>query len=136
MEKIDEFKVILLGIIYDPKSKKILIGKREKDPYIPKLDWVFPGGRLNQKENVEVALKERIKEKTGLEVENLGNVFTRVYPEKKDFLAIYFLCEKIKGKEKPSGKFKELKWVSPEEIEDYFSISFHPHVKEYILNLK
>ena len=132
----NDFKVILLGIVYDPKRKKILIGRRKNDPYISKLSWVFPGGRLNYKEDIETALKARIKEKTGLKIENLGSVFSKAYPEKKDFISIYFLCEAVSGKEKPIGGFSELKWVNPEEVEKYFTTSFHPHLKEYILNLK
>lgn len=136
MKKLDDFNVILLGIIFDPKTKKILIGKRRKDAYLAKLSWSFPGGRLNHREDVEKALKERIKEKTGLRIENLGSVFSKVYPEKKEFLSIYFLCEVISGKEKTGKDFLELKWVRPEEIEKHFTTSFHPHLKEYILNLK
>lgn len=136
MKKLDDFNVILLGIIFNTKTKKILIGKRNKDIYLSKLSWSFPGGRLNHGEDVEKALKERIKEKTGLRIENLGSVFSKVYPEKKEFLSIYFLCEVISGKEKTGKDFLELKWVRPEEIEKHFTTSFHPHLKEYILNLK
>ncbi len=136
MKEMNDFKVIVLGIIYDPKRKKILLGRRENDPYISKLSWVFPGGRLNYKEDIEAALKTRIKEKTGLKVESLGSIFSKSYPEKKDFISIYFLCEVLKGKEKPLGGFSELKWVSPEHVQKHFTTSFHPHLKEYILNLK
>ena len=136
MEKLDDFNVILLGIVFDPKRKKILIGRRENDPYLKKLGWVFPGGRLNKGEDVEGALKRRIKETTGLKVENLGSVFSKTYPEKKEFFSVYFLCEVVGGKEKASGKITELKWVRPEEIEKHFTTSFHPHLKEYIMNLK
>ena len=137
MEKEDEdFKVILLGIIFDPKTKKILIGKRENDPHIPNLSWCFPGGELNYNEMLDESLKRKIKEKTALDVENLGAVFAKVYPEKKEFLAIYYLCEVVGGKEKTAGDFKELKWVSPEELEKHFTTSFHPKLKEYIINLK
>ena len=136
MKELDDFKVILLGIIYDPKKKKILIGKREHDPYLKKLGWVFPGGRLNHNEDVEGALKKRIKETTNLKVANLGSVFSKTYPEKKDMLSVYFLCESLGGKEGATGKLTELKWVSPEDIEKHFTTSFHPHLKEYILNLK
>ena len=136
MKELNDFKVIVLGIIYNPRTKKILIGRREKDKYIPKLSWAFPGGRLNNKEDVEKAVKKRIKEKTNLEVENLGAVFSKVYPERGDFLSIYFLCEIVGGKEKAKKDFIELKWVNPEDVEKHFTTSFHPHVKEYILNLK
>lgn len=130
------FLVNVVGIIYNPKAKKILIGKREKDPYIENLSWCFPGGRPEYNEELEDALKREVKEKTGLVVESLGAVFAKTYPEKREFLTIYYLCESIGGKEKAGEKFVEIKWVSPEEIENYFTTSFHPNLKEYILNLK
>lgn len=136
MEDMHDFKVVLLGVIFDPKTKRILIGKRKKDPYIKELTWVFPGGRLNHNEDVEQALKKRINEKTGLKVENLGSIFSKIYPERKNFISVYFLCEVVGGREKAGGVFTELKWVKPEELEDHFTTSFHPHLKEYILNLK
>lgn len=132
----DKFNIVLLGVIFDPNKKRILIGRREKDPYIEKLTWCFPGGRLNYGEDLEETLKKRIKEKTGLKIENLGAIFSKVYPEKEGLLAIYFLCEVISGKEKPADDLIELKWVKPEELENYFTTSFHPHMKEYVLNLK
>ncbi|MCX6747059.1 MAG: NUDIX domain-containing protein [Candidatus Pacearchaeota archaeon] len=130
------FQVILLGIIFNTKTRKILIGKRENDPYVPKLSWVFPGGKAEFGEELEKTLKKKIKEKTGLRVENLGNIFTRIFSEKKDFLLVYYLCEVVEGKEKPKDEIVELKWVNPEELENYFTTSFHPYLKEYIMNLK
>jgi len=138
LEEFDKgvFLVNLLGIVYNPETKKILIVRRENDPYIKKLTWCFPGGRPNYKEDLEDALKRIIKNKTGLKVESLGAVFAKAYPEKKEFLSIYYLCEVIGGKEKASKDFIKMKWVSPKEIEKYFTTSFHPKLKEYIMNLK
>ena len=130
------FLINTLGIIFDPKTKKILIGKRENDPYIKELGWCFPGGIPNYDEELEEALKKEIKNKTGLDVESLGAVFAKIYPEKKEFLSIYYLCETLGGEEKAGEKFVELKWVNPEELEKYFTTSFHPKLKEYIINLK
>ena len=132
---INQFSVIVLGIIFDPKERKILIGRREDDPYIPRLTWCFPGGRLAKDGEINKTLKEKIKEETGLEVKNLGSVFAKTYEEKRDLVAIYFLCEAIKGKIKAGGKIKELKWVKSKEIEKYFTTSFHPRLKEYLLNI-
>ena len=133
--KEENFEVILLGIIYNPREKKILIGRREKDPEIKELTWCFPGGKAEQEE-LENSLKKKVKEKTGLKIESLGSVFSKTYPEKRNLIAIYYLCEVIGGKEKAGGDFKELKWIKPEELEKYFTTSFHPHLKEYIVNLK
>jgi len=130
------FSVIVLAVIFDPEKRKILIGKRENDPYVKELSWVFPGGKLINNETEEQTIKRKIKQETGLEVENLGTVFSRVFPEKKDFFLIYNLCELTKGKETPKGDLKELKWVSPNELQKYFTTSFDPKLKEYINNLK
>ncbi len=130
------FLINVVGVVFNPETKKILIGRRENDIYIKELTWCFPGGRPNYGEELEDALKREIKKKTGLKVESLGAVFAKTYPEKREFLTIYYLCELIGGKEKAGEKFKEIKWVNPEELEKYFTTSFHPKLKEYILNLK
>ena len=130
------FNVLLLGVIYDPKEKKILIGRRENDPDIKELTWCFPGDFLNYEEDLDKALKKRVKETTGYDVKNLGTIFAKTYPEKKEFLAVYFLCEVFEGKEKAGGEIVDLKWVAPEELEKHFTTSFHSRLKEYIMNLK
>ena len=83
MEEQGKFNIIILGIIFDPKTKKILIGKRENDPYIPELTWCFPGGELLIGEEIDTALKNKIKLKTGYDVKNLGAFFSKTFPEKK-----------------------------------------------------
>ena len=136
MKEMNDFKAILLGIIYDPKRKKILIGRMENDPYVPKLMWTPPGGRIIPGEDLENSLKIKIKEQTGFEIENLGNIFAMIPEEKKNFILLLYLCEVIRGKEKVGGNLKEIKWFNPEELDNYFTIAYHPHLREYILNLK
>jgi len=132
----DKLHVIVLGIIYDPAKKKILIGRRENDPHIKALKWCFPGGRLVPGDEVDKSLKKHIKEKTGYKIANLGAVFSKIYTEKEDLLAIYFLTEVFSGKQKAGEDLIELKWVNPEEIESYFSTTFNTRLKEYLINLK
>ncbi|MEM4325751.1 MAG: NUDIX domain-containing protein [Candidatus Pacearchaeota archaeon] len=129
------FEVILLGIIFDPRTRRILIGRREGDEEVPQLTWGFPEGRLNKKEDLDYILKSRIKRKTGLVVKNLGAVFAKTYPEKRDLVGIYFLCEAIGGKLKPGDDFKELKWVKAKDLEKYFTTSFHPRLREYLFSI-
>jgi len=136
MNNMHDFKVVLLGIIFDPKNKKILIGRREKDPHVSELKWTPPGGRANSGEDLENSLKNKIKEQTGLKVENLGNIFAMIPKEKENFVLLLYLCEVISGKEKAGGNLKEIKWVKPEELDNYFTIAYHPHLREYILNLR
>jgi len=131
-----QFSVAVLGIIFDPKNKKILIGRRENDPLLPNLSWCFPGGSAVPGEDVDKTLKDSVKEKTGLIIKNLGAIFSKTYPEKENLLGVYFLCESFEGEENAGGSFKELKWVDPEELENYFTTSFHKKLKEFLLELK
>ena len=135
MEEKQKFEVVILGIIFDPKAKKILIGRRENDPHIPKLTWCFPGGRATYEEDVDKTLKRNVKAKTGYDVKNLGAIFSKTYPEKQDFIGIYFLTQVFEGEEKPGDDFVELKWVSPNELENHFTTSFHKKLKEYLNDL-
>ena len=131
-----KFNAIVLGIIYNPAEKKILIGRRENDKEMPNLTWCFPGGRLLPGDEVDETLKRKIKEKTGYNVKNLGSIFSNIYKEKKDLLATYFLTEVFTGEEKVGGDLVELKWVDPEELEGYFNTTFHSRLKEFLINLK
>jgi len=130
------FLVNVLGIVYDKKNKKILIGRRENDPYLKELSWGFPGGRPNYKEDLEASLKHEIKIKTGLDVNVKKLIFAKTYPEKKEFLSIYYLCEFSGGKEKAGEKFKEIKWIKPEEVKDYFTTSLHPKLFDFLKNIE
>lgn len=133
------FRVFYAGIVFDPAKRKILIGKgREENEYLPGATWVFPGGKLKHGDDIDLALKKNVKDETGYGVKNLGAIFSKVYPEQKDLMTVYFLCEIFEGEEKimEGGEFAELKWVDPDEIEGYFTTSFHPRLKEYLINLK
>lgn len=129
------FLVNVLGIIYNPKTRQILIGKRKNDPYIKKLSWTFPGGRPAYEEDLEFYLKQEVKIKTGLDVNVKKIVFAKTYPEKREFLSIYYLCEVIGGKEKAEEKFVEVKWVKPTDVQKYFTTSLHPNLLKYLKTL-
>lgn len=133
------FLVNVLGIVYNPKTKKILIGCRENDPYIKELTWCFPGGRPGYKDDLEQYLKNEIRKKTGLDINVKKVIFAKTYPEKREFLSIYYYCETKGNAEKeakPSDKFVELKWVKPTEVTGYFTTSIHEKVLEFLITLE
>ncbi len=130
-----KYEVVVLGIVFNPQKKKILIGRREDDPYIKGLEWCFPGGRLEMGDDVDQSLKKKMKLKTGITIKNLGAIFSRTYPEKRDLVSIYFLTEAFEGKEQPGDDIVELKWISPKEVEKYFKIPLHRKLKEFLNEL-
>lgn len=117
------FLVNVLGIVKDPKDGHFLIGRRENDPYIENLTWCFPGGRPGYNDDLETYLKEEIKKKTGLTVKVNDILFARMFPGKKEIILIYYMCEVVGGDEVAGDKFVEIKWVKPEELEEYFTTS-------------
>lgn len=126
---IADFIVVLSGIIFDKKTKKILIGKRIEDAYIPSLTWAYPGGRPKHEEELEDAIKRRIKENTGLDVKSWGIKHAWIRPDKRDLLQMYYFCELVGGQETIGTNFTKMKWVEPEEVERYFNT---PHDKKLI----
>lgn len=133
MEK-DNFNVILLGIIYDPEKREILVGKGNLDS-LSKTGWCFPGGKLRYDEDLDKKLKKKIKEQTGYEVKNLGSIFARIPEEEPNVFIVYFLCEIFRGKEKVGAELTELKWIEPHQTEEYFEKNTHTRLKEYFMNL-
>lgn len=138
MEKdneLDNFEVVLLGVIFDPATRKILLGRRENDP-ISNLTWCFPAGRLKHGGSVDKVLKQKIKLKTGYDVKNLGTIFVNTSYDKPNLFLIYFLCEVFKGKEQAGDDLVEVKWISPDELENYTKRTLNSRLKEYIMSLK
>jgi len=133
------FLVNVLGIVYNPATKKILIGRRESDPYIKELSWTFPGGRPVYEKELEQYLQEQIKIKTNLDVQVEKIVFAKTYPEKREFLSIYYLCTVASGTEQTSQakeKFVEIQWVKPTQVKEFFTTSLHPKLFEYLKTLE
>lgn len=130
-----KFEVIVTGIIFNAEKKKVLIGKRKKGHDPNQLGWCFPGGRITPGDDIDQSLKERVKLKTGYSVKNIGTFFSRTHPEKPGLVSISFLTTVFEGEEKPGDDIVELKWVSMDEIEDYFKIPLHVKLKEFLFEL-
>jgi len=126
------FLLNVLAIII--KDGKVLIGKREDDPYLKQLSWCFPGGRPAYEEDLEYYLKLEVKKKTNLDIKPEKVIFAKTYPENRQFLSIYYLCKIIGGEEKAGEKFVGVEWVKPEELKDYFTTSLHPKLYKMILD--
>ena len=67
------------------------------------------------------------------EVRNV--LFAKTYPEKREFLSIYYLCDVKGGKEKSGESFVELKWVKPSEVRNYFTTSLHPKLEKLLRDI-
>ena len=125
------FRVKIIGIIFEPKSRKILVGKAFKDK-----DYSFLEGELSYKEEIDKYLKKIVKEKTGYKVHNLGAVYVKNKLKKKDELEVYFLCEATEGKEKPGKNTAELKWINPKSVEKELNQKLPTRLRDSIFGLE
>lgn len=130
------FVVNVLAIIFDPETKKILIGRRKDDRYIEKLTWCFPGGRPAYDKDLEEYVEIEVKGKAGIEVEVQNIIFAKTYPEDRKFLSIYYLCHAKSQAAEAAGSFVEVKWINPGDVEKYFTTSIHSTLLRYLQSLK
>jgi ADP-ribose pyrophosphatase YjhB (NUDIX family) len=136
MEKeASKFEVIVLGLIFNPSKKKILIAKKVSHSNSEEFAWYFPGGRLREGEGIDHALKRIMKLKTGYIIKNIGTFFSRTYKENPNIVSISFLTRVFEGEETPGDDILELKWISPTEIEEHFKVPIHKKLKEFLLEL-
>ncbi|MCK5594138.1 MAG: NUDIX hydrolase [Candidatus Aenigmarchaeota archaeon] len=129
-----QFLVTLQAIVYNTKTKKILIGLRKNDPNIEELSWTFIGGKAKD-QDLEESLKNTVKEKTGLDINIRNIVHAKTYPENRKIISIYF-CTESATVETEMHDFEELKWIDPKEVTDYFTTSIHPIVLEFLEKLE
>lgn len=129
------FMVTVQAIVYDPKTNKILIALRKKDPHVRKLSWTFIGGRAHYDE-LEKSVKKHVKDHTGLTVKVRKVIHAKTYPEERKIVSIYFMTAKVSGKLKSSSKFEELKWVKPTAVRSHFTTSLHKDVLKFLKELE
>ncbi len=125
------FNVILIGIVFDPKSRMLLLGKNKGDK-----EFSFLEGELSQNRELDIELKKVAKEKTGYKIHNLGAIYARnCLKDCKEKLELFFLCEATEGKEKPGKNVDELIWIKPLDIKKYLKEKLPSRLKEYIASL-
>ena len=127
-----KFNVNIIGILFNPQEKKILVGKN-KDAE----KFSFVDGELKYDEELDFGLKRVVNEKTGYEVHNLGVVFANNNIDEKatEDLELYFLCEVKGGSESSGANVEELRWIKAHEHEDLSGKKLPKRLREYIQNI-
>lgn len=129
---IHKFKIRIIGIIFEPKSRMILVGKNPGDK-----NYSFLEGDLDYKMELDKCLKKITKEKTGYGIHNLGAIYAEnKIKNNKDLLKLYFLCEATEGKELPGKNVESLKWIKPKTVEKELKTKLPARLKEYIFGLE
>lgn len=110
----DKFRVIVSGIITNQGD--VLIGqKSEKEGHPYSEEWHFPGGHMDEDEEIRDAVKREIKEGTGQEVEVHQLIDT--YLTESGAVRIIYHCEADKKDAEAADDLEKVKWVESGKLE-------------------
>ena len=128
IQMIEEIKVVI-GIIN--KDDKILMIKRAKKE--GELEWVFPGGKVEENETEEEACIREVFEETGIHVVVVDKIGERIHPN-TNMNITYFLCKYVGGNIKILNydEVLEIDFKGQEEIKRDIKTDIFPPVKKYI----
>ncbi len=85
-----KFTNVVAAIIKE--DKHYLIAQRNKNKHMG-LKWEFPGGKVNENENFEDALKREIKEELNITINIHKKIAAEGYKDEKiDIILHYYLC--------------------------------------------
>ena len=122
-------KIISAGIIFC--HNKILIAQRSRNKSLA-YKWEFPGGKLEEGETLEECLKREIKEELDLEI-TVGEKYMTTTHEYEfgSFQLNVFLAECQTEQAGELTAHECIRWVSPDELENYdFSAADLPIVEK------
>jgi len=100
------------------KNDEILITQRPDRVHLARL-WEFPGGKVEDDESFEVALRREIEEELGIKIRVDDEFFTVDYDYPTKSISLHFFnCVIVEGDVKALG-VADLRWVKPQDIANY-----------------
>ena len=118
--------VAVSGLISHPKGQVLLIRS-------PHRGWEFPGGQVEEGENLIEALQREIKEESGVNasIGSLVGVYSNIRSPSKVMFG--FLCEYVNGELTTSDESVETKWVERDSILDQVTNPIvHDRIKDML----
>lgn len=108
---------VAVGIIFrNGKSREVLLCQRRADVKYP-LKWEFPGGKVEQGEEIEESLRRELTEELGIAVDDLSLYDRReaVYPGSGRYEVYYYIPGSWSGELK-NRVFNAHEWVPLSEL--------------------
>jgi 8-oxo-dGTP diphosphatase len=101
------------------RDGKYLITQRRSTAVLPGL-WEFPGGKVEQGESDEHALRRELRERVGVDVEVKGRMAHRLH--RYDGYSVelnLYQAVILAGQEPQALRVAEVRWVASNEFENY-----------------
>ena len=101
------------------ENEKLLLVTRKKDPF--KGFLTFPGGKVDEGEKVEDAVKRELREETSLDIEPTDILGVYSDPSRNPRghrISVAFIAKVIGGEAKPSSDAESIEWLSVNEIKE------------------
>jgi len=122
---------IVLGIIR--KNSKFLIGKVRKDKLkdFGNIEYVFPGGKINESETPKKAVTREVKEETGFCVKIIKLIDKKIHPINKKCL-YYYHCQITNNgvQSQKSNELEQIIWVDFQKLKKLMP-TLNPKVINY-----
>ena len=100
------------------RDDKFFIAQRNKNKHMG-LSWEFPGGKVEEGESFETALKREIKEELNIEIDVKDKLGEENYQDEKINVKLhYFICSHISG-EIYLNEHEDSAWVTKNEFKNY-----------------
>lgn len=135
-------RVVLVNrcIVFDEDNNNILIVKRsDKDSHKPG-EWEFPGGKLDEGQDLNKALEREVLEETGLFIIPTSRmayieseIITKGQYQGLPYVVIIGIGKKVGGKIKLSDEHDDYKWIDPDNIPD---LDYRDHVKKSLASIE
>lgn len=122
-------RIIVVAAVIE-REAKFLIARRLKDTHLAGL-WEFPGGKVQQDETHEAALRREILEELDTEITNAREIFQTAHSYPERIVELHFFRAELSREPQPALG-QELRWIARDE---FAALEFPPADAELIHGL-
>ncbi|MGL4859892.1 MAG: 8-oxo-dGTP diphosphatase MutT [Enterobacteriaceae bacterium] len=105
----EKYRPIVIGIVADQQDQ-VLLTQRTSGQHLSGY-WEFPGGKVNEGESLEAALKRELQEEVGIEVQACSLLTTTHHSYQDRHLALHFFLVTEWLGEAAACEGQPLRWV-------------------------